>query len=344
VLKTLFQKKNVLVLGGAGFIGSHLCDELVRSNKVICVDNFLTGSERNIDHLLQNPNFAFIRHDITLPLALNAEDIGLKKFKAAWQGVQEVYFLASPASRGDIERLPVETMMVNSVGLKNALDIAVENKAKFCYISSDAIYGYISSNKELIKENAEGIIKHIDDHEYYAISQRFGESLVENYRRHRNLEVRIARVFNTYGPRMKLDSTRVISEFTRKIILGKDVVVYGGSGVVGSFCHVYDTVKGLIRLMEAGNEQPVNIGSDQPVSMTELVKQISEIVGTGTEVIIRPDFPDGYKPQLVPNISRAKEELGWFPVTLLAEGLRSTIEDLKANQGLIELGFSDRVS
>ncbi|MFA5954729.1 MAG: NAD-dependent epimerase/dehydratase family protein [Patescibacteria group bacterium] len=338
--KTIFEKKNVLVIGGAGFIGSHLCDELVKTSKVICLDNFLTGSEQNIDHLLENPDFAFIRHDITEPFSLSGEERALQKFKAAWQGVQEVYFLASPSSRSDVERFPIETMMVNSVGLRYALDLAKESKAIFCYVSSDATYGQVVNGSGRVSESAEGIVPHIDNYSAFAVAQRFGEALVESYRRNYGLNVRIARVFSSYGPRMRLDDSNVVTEFLQNIFKGKEVIIYGGSEAVGSFCYVSDTVKGLIRLMSAGDEQPVNIGSDQALQLTELARMMMTLVEEEVRIMVRPDYPDGYHPRLIPNITRAKENLSWFPVTLLKDGLAKTVEDLKAGRGLVKLGAS----
>ena len=159
--KPIFEKKNILVIGGAGFIGSHLCDELVRDQKVICLDNFLTGSEHNIDHLLQNPNFEFVRQDIASPLGLTERESGLEKFKVAWQGVQEIYYLASPAAHGDVEQYPIETLVANSVGLSNALVLAHQNDAKLLYASSDAIYGEPVDHGLRVGEDTLGIVDHL---------------------------------------------------------------------------------------------------------------------------------------------------------------------------------------
>lgn len=336
--KPIFDKKNVLVIGGAGFIGSHLCDELIKTSKVICVDNFLTSVERNIDHLLQHPNFEFVRHDINESFALDPRVLGLDKLKATWQGVQEIYFMATPSAHDDIENFPIETMLVNSVGLRNALDLAVANNATFCYVSSDAVYGMpVDKAVRQITESTEGIVRHIDNHGTHAEAQRFGESLVENYRRHKKLEVRVARVFNTYGPRMRLTGSRLVSNFTYRALTQKEIIIYGGSDAVGSYTYVSDIVKGLTKLMEQGTEQPVNLGADVGVRLIDLAHEIINILDSNSEVTVVPDFPDGYRRQLIPNITRAKEELGWFPVTLFGEGLQHTIDDLKASQGLIDV-------
>jgi nucleoside-diphosphate-sugar epimerase len=335
--RPIFDTKNVLVIGGAGFIGSHLCDSLIKDNKVICLDNFLTGSERNIDHLLANPNFEFIKHDINKPFKLDPEELGLTKFKAAWQGVQEIYFLASPSANSDVDKYPIETMMVNSVGLKNALDLAVENEATFCYVSSDAVYGSVPEDKmKRVSENIEGIVQHIDAHSARSVGQRFGEALVEQYRRHKKLEVRIARVFNTYGPRMRLLSSRLIANFTYHALNNEEIHIYGGADSLGSYTYIDDMIKGLMKLMEQGDENPVNLGSDAPVKLVHLAEAIIGQLQTTSEVTVNADKPDNYELPIIPDISLAKDKLGWFPVTLFENGLRQTVDDLKASRGLID--------
>src|SRR3989338_8723574 len=199
--KPIFDKKNILVVGGAGFIGSHLCDELVREHKVICLDNFITGSEHNIDHLLMNQNFEFVKQDIAESLALTNKEEGLEKFKVAWQGIQEIYYLASPTAEGDFQKYPIETLLANSVGLYHALELAKSNQAKLLFVSSDLIYGEPTNNDWRMSEG-----------------KRFGEALVISYHRTYSLDVRIARVFNTYGPRMKLTDTRMVAAFTRRAL------------------------------------------------------------------------------------------------------------------------------
>lgn len=333
--KPIFEKKNILVVGGAGFVGSHLCDELVREHKVICVDNFLTGSERNIDHLLQDPNFEFVRHDITKPLELAEREAGLEKFKVAWQGVQEIYYLASPTAHTDIAQYPIETLLSNSVGLAQVLALAEQNQAKVLYVSSDAIYGEPLEHGQRVSEGEQGVVNHLDERSPYSEGKRFGEALVMGYHRKVGLQVRIARLFNTYGPRMRLTDSRLVVEFFRAAEEGKDLVVYGGADAIGSYCYVTDAVKALIRLMEQGSEQPVNIGQDQEMKLVDMANAIITHVGSSSKVSIVSDFPSGYRHQLIPDIRRAKEEFGWFPITLLDEGLKHTIDYLKASKDLI---------
>lgn len=335
--RPIFDAKNILVIGGAGFIGSHLCDALVKENKVICLDNFLTGSEKNIDHLLANPNFEFVKHDITKPFKLDPNEMGLTKFKAAWQGVQEIYFLASPSANSDIEKYPIETMMVNSVGLHNALELAVENEATFLYASSDAVYGTVPDDVKFVEEKMQGRVEHIDEHNARSVGQRFGEALVEQYKRHKKLDVRIARVFNTYGPRMRLTSSRLIPNFTYSALNNQEIKIYGGVNATGSYTYIDDMIKGLLRLMEQGDSEPMNLGSDAPVRLIDLAEEIIRLLETSSEVTAIDEYPAGHEKHLIPNIKKAKENLGWFPVTLFENGLTQTVDDLKASRDLIDI-------
>lgn len=348
--KPIFGKKNILVIGGAGFIGSHLCDELVRDHKVICLDNFITGSERNIDHLLMNPNFEFVRHDVIDGLPLTPKEEGLEKFKVAWQGVQEIYYFASPTSQHDFQRFPTETLLANSVGLYHALELAQECKAKFLFASSDLVYGEQidtagqasdsgDGRDNRVNEQFMGAVDPIGPRSQFIEGKRFGEALVTAYHRHFELDVRIARIFNTYGPRMKLNDTRLIVDFVRRAIKNETLTVYGGAEALGTYCYVSDMVKGMIRLMEqAGQITPVNFGQDTPIKLVELAQQVIECVGSSSKIKTENGWPAGYHRQLIPNISCAKEQLGWFPVVLLKEGLKHTVDYLTAAVDLIEAG------
>ena len=335
--KPIFDKKNILVVGGAGFIGSHLCDELVREHKVICLDNFITGSEHNIDHLLMNQNFEFVKQDIAESLALTNKEEGLEKFKVAWQGIQEIYYLASPTAEGDFQKYPIETLLANSVGLYHALELAKSNQAKLLFVSSDLIYGKPIDDNWLMREDRMGIVDPRGSRSQYVEGKRFGEALVTAYNRSYTLDVRIARVFNTYGPRMKLTDTRMIVEFTRRALNNELITIYGGTAAVGSYCFVTDIVKGLIKLMDQGDASPVNLGQEQAVAIADLARQIIELVGSKSQIETKEEMPSYYHRQLLPDISLAKDKLGWFPITLLQDGLRHTVEFLKASKGIIDL-------
>ena len=222
--KAIFDKKNILIVGGAGFIGSHLCDELIKSNKIICIDNFLTGTQDNISHLLQHPDFEFINHDIINPI--NLEDLPeLKEFKFEFQGVQEVYYLASPSSPVDYQKHPIETLLANSIGLRNALDIAVKYKSKFFFASSPAVYG--QGTAKPTKETFVGVVDQLAPRSAYAEANRFAETLLFNYSAKYNLDIKLARVFNCYGPKIRLGDGRMIPEMIKNAISNEDIVIYG---------------------------------------------------------------------------------------------------------------------
>jgi nucleoside-diphosphate-sugar epimerase len=333
--KPIFEKKNILVVGGAGFIGSHLCEELLRTAKVICLDNLLTSSESNIDHLLQDPNFEFVKHDIAEPISLMNKEEGLEKFKVTWQGVQEIYYLASPTAHGDVIKYPTETLRANSIGVVNMLELARQNEARFLFVSSDAVYGQPLDGSQTVAESAKGWIDHIGDKSPYAEGKIFGETLTVNYQRAYNLETRIARVFNTYGPKMRLEDTRLIVEMIRQALDNQPINIYGGEKAMSSYCYVTDVVKALIRLMEQGNEQPMNIGHDATTPMVDLAKMIIDLTGSASTLNIISDYPEPYRQPLLPDISVAKDKLGWFPITLPEEGLKNTVEYLRASKDLI---------
>ncbi|MFH1173294.1 MAG: NAD-dependent epimerase/dehydratase family protein [bacterium] len=339
--KTIFEKKNILVAGGAGFIGSHLCDELVRNNKVICVDNFLTGLERNIDHLLRHPDFVFIKHDIVEPLDLDRVP-ELAKFKTEFQGVQEIYFAASPDSPKEYLKHPVETLLINSLGLKNMLDLAVKYKAKFMYLSSSAIYGQApaipAGKKFFFKENYQGSVNTLEPHSSYIEGKRFGETLSANYRDKYELDVKIVRLFDIYGPRMKFLDGRIIPEMVSLALDNKEVVVEGDGNSLGSFCYVSDLVKGLQKVMDSQEAGPINLGSNWDLKLADLARQIVELTGSSSKIkLADPKIVSAVLPPKLPDIDLVKDRLGWFPVVLLVDGLKKIIDDLRASKGLINL-------
>jgi len=319
-------KKNILITGGAGFIGSHLADALVENNNIIAVDNFITGSERNIDHLLKNPNFEFIKHDLVHPLDL-AKFPETKKFKAQLQGVQEIYHLACPTSPKEYNKLPIETLMTNSHATLNALEIAKKYKAKFLFLSSSAIYGETDA-EGLIKEDNWGMVDPIGPRSCYNEGKRFGESLVNNYHLKLKLDAKIARVFNTFGPRMKLDDGRMIPDLVVSALSNKPLTIYGTEQDTGSYCYVSDMVDALVKLMASDINTPVNLGTMQEVQLHEVAKLIVQLTGSNSKIEFKPPLPYSSK-QLIPDIALAKESIDWFPIIALEDGLRHTIEEMK---------------
>ena len=333
IKRAIFDKKNILIIGGAGFIGSHLCDELVQEDKVICVDNFLTGSEGNISHLLENSNFKFINHDIVnfIDLEKQAE---LRDFRVEFQGVQEIYYLASPASPRAYARLPIESLLVNSVGLRNALDMAVRYKAQFFYASSPVVYGD-TTGKKLVKEDYVGPLNHLSARAVFSEAKRFGETLVQSYRLKYDLDAKIARIFNCYGPRLKLDDGRMIPEMIRQAVSGEDITIYGDKNGFGSYFFITDLIKVITKLMRSPEFGPVNLASDWKNTYTEIAEKI--IALSKAPVKIKYQKPTEIMgEQSIADIALAKEALGWFPVVLLDEGLKKTIDYLSAQKDIEE--------
>lgn len=327
--KAIFDKKNILVVGGAGFIGSHLCDELIKENKVICLDNFLTGKEDHIAHLLQNPDFSFINHDIVNPI--NLDDYpNLDTFKMEFQGLQEVYFLASPGSPKAYKQYPIEAMLANSVGLRNALDMAIKYKAKLLYASSSAVYGEVEVGS-LIKEDYVGKINQLDERACFAEAKRFGETMINNYRLKFDLDAKIARIFNCYGPRMELNDGRMVPEIIAAAVDNKDVTIYGEKGSVGSYFYIDDLIKGLTKMMASAEYGPINFGSDWKISFGEVAEKAVAIAKSKSKINYQSQG-EMMSSQALPDISLVKEKLGWFPIILLDEGLKYTINYLSAQR------------
>jgi nucleoside-diphosphate-sugar epimerase len=322
----IFEKKNVLVAGGAGFIGSHLCDELLKSAKVICVDNFITGTEDNIHQLTQNPDFKFVRHDISELLDLESM-ADLAPFKVAFQGVQEIYNLACPTSPKDYNRYPIETLLANSHGTKNLLDLAVKYSGKFLQLSTSAIYGEPQESTPLPEEYW-GYIDPIGPRSAYNEGKRFAESLTVNYRKVHGIDAKIARVFNTYGPRMKHTDGRLVPDIISAALRGEPLVMYGAEGDPVTLCYISDMVEGLLRLMASNEPGPVNLGSNEEHRVVDVAKVVLELTGSPSKVRFEPRLPYTSK-QGTPNLEKARDALGWFPVVPLREGLSRTVEYLQ---------------
>ena len=329
--KVIFEQKNVLVVGGAGFIGSHLCDELIKTSKVICLDDFSTGDEKNIDHLLAEPNFEFIRHDITEPVDLKKIP-ELQKFKIEFQGIQEIYNLACPMSPKDFKNNRVKILLANSYGTKNMLDLALDFKAKFLHISSSVVYGLESGGKKY-KESDSGIVDVLSERSAYDEGKRFAESMIINYRDFYNLDSKIIRLFRVYGPRMKIGDGQMIPDFISNALDKKDLIIYGDKNFRSSFCYIGDCIDAIMKLMESNIETPINIGSDVEINLTDLAVKIIKSVNKNLKIEYK-DPVVFMKPLCMPDISKARNELGWMPVISLDKGLEKTIYELRASKGL----------
>lgn len=330
----IFDKKNVLVAGGAGFIGSHLCDELLKTSKVICVDNFSTSSEGNIDHLLSDQNFVFINHDITKPLDLLSLP-ELKKFKLEFQGLQEIYNLACPMSPRRFLDNRLATLAANSLGTINMLDLAVAFKAKLMHFSSSVIYGprREESADHKVVEGEIGIFDHLSTRSSYDEGKRFAETLVVNYREIFQLDAKIVRLFRIYGPRMELNDDQMIPDFINNALDGKDLAIFGDDKFSSAFCYIEDALDGILKLMHSKHLGPVNIGSDVDVNLTDLAMMIIREIDSESKIVYG-DSRLFMSELALPDIKLAREELGWMPVVTLENGLKKTIFSLRAQKRL----------
>jgi nucleoside-diphosphate-sugar epimerase len=301
-----------VVTGGAGFIGSHLCEALLGlGHEVFAFDNLITGSEKNIAHLKDNPKFQFIRFDVIneMPILPN---------------VHYVYHLASPASVPDYQKYDEETALVNSVGTRNLLKFAKAYKAKFLYTSTSEVYGSPLEHPQ--KETYWGNVNPNGIRACYDEAKRFGEMMVMLYVR-RGVDARIVRIFNTYGPRMRKDDGRVVSNFINQAIHNQPITVYGDGSYTRSFCYVSDLVSGLIKAMmtEGTKGEVYNLGNPSEFTMLEFAQKIIALTGT-TSTIVHEKLPEDDPPRRKPDITKAMEKLGWKPEVSVDEGLRKTIE------------------
>lgn len=332
----IFEKKNVLVTGGAGFIGSHLCERLLREAKVICIDDLSNSSIQNIDHLLQYPDFEFIKYDINQPLDLNSFD-ELDKFKVKFQGVQEIYHLACPTSPKNFEKLKMHSLWANSSAMVSTLDLAVKYRAKYVFASSSVVYGNPTGEHQFFTETDEGSVDHLSPRACYDEGKRFAETCVETYRQVYGLDAKIARVFTTYGPRMKLRDGLLVPDFILNAIENKDLTIYGDETLTQSLCYVGDMVDGLVRLMHSGPDiRVVNLGSDEMLRMVDVARLIIELTMSSSRIVFAPPLVFLTK-KGIPDLVRAKESLGWIPIVGLHEGLKKTIDFTLANKESISL-------
>jgi UDP-glucuronate decarboxylase len=301
----------ILITGGAGFLGSHLCERLLNEGAdIICLDNFFTGARRNIEHLLDCKNFDLIRHDVTFPLYVE---------------VDQIYNLACPASPVHYQHDPVQTTKTSVHGAINMLGLAKRLRAKILQASTSEVYGDPSIHPQT--EEYWGNVNPIGVRSCYDEGKRCAETLFFDYWRQHRLRIKVARIFNTYGPRMHPNDGRVVSNFIVQALLGRDITVFGDGLQTRSFCYVDDMIAGLIRLMHSPDELtgPINIGNPKEFTMLELASLVIELTGTKSRIVHRP-LPQDDPRQRQPDITKAKETLGWTPQTPLHEGLVRTID------------------
>lgn len=330
------DRKNILVTGGAGFIGSHLCEALVREHNVVCLDNFVTGQEENIDHLLEHPNFEFVRHDISEPFSVDKFP-ELKKFRIESLGFQEIYHLACPTSPKEYHRVPIETLTANALGTIHVCKIATQYKSKLVHLSTSAVYGE-PLEYEAFKESYFGSVDPLGPRSCYNEGKRFSESVVANFAREYHIRARIGRVFNTYGPRMRIDDGRMIPDFVMSVLRGEPITLFGGPDDSSSYCYVSDMIEAVVKLMDLDSDEltVVNLGSDTLVRLEDVAKTVMHIVGNEVPIHYEHHLPYTQN-QGVPDITKAKSILGWFPVAKLETGLKATVDYFKARVSVKEL-------
>ena len=303
----------VLVTGGAGFLGSHLIDRLMKQgHDVICLDNFFTGHKRNIQHWMDNPYFELIRHDITEPIRLE---------------VDQIYHLACPASPVHYQYNPVKTIKTNVMGTMNMLGLAKRVKARFLLASTSEVYGDPDVHPQ--PEEYRGNVNTVGIRSCYDEGKRVAETLAFDYHRQSNVEVRVMRIFNTYGPRMFENDGRVVSNFIVQALKGVPLTVYGDGSQTRSFCYVADLIEGMMRLMNGEHAGPINIGNPGEYTILQLAETIQKMVNPDAELTFKP-LPQDDPLQRQPDITKAKNLLGWEPKVNLEEGLKITIEDFRS--------------
>jgi len=331
--KPIFDKKNVLVTGGAGFIGSFLCERLLKEHKVICVDNFLTSQQANINQLLKNPDFEFINANVSEPFDLDAHP-ELERFKIKFQGIQEIYHFACPTSPKKFDQFRHDTLMANSVGMRNMLDLAVKHQARFFQASTSVVYGMRPADGHLFREDEFGAFDHLTPRGCYDEGKRFAETMCVNYRDVFGLDARIGRIFRTYGPHQALRDGHMIPDFVLDAIGGNDLVIYGDSYFRSSLIYVADVVDAIIRLMEQPEDPgPVNIGSDYDIKLVEVAERIKDMTGSDSKIVFKEPLP--FMRDLgLPDLTKMKD-MGWIPLVPLEQGLKKTIEYTVANKDIL---------
>ncbi|MGK7391753.1 MAG: UDP-glucuronic acid decarboxylase family protein, partial [Candidatus Cyclobacteriaceae bacterium M2_1C_046] len=305
------SKKRALITGGAGFLGSHLCDRYLKEGyQVICMDNLITGSAKNIEHLFGNEDFSFIKHDVTNFIHVNGE-------------LDLILHFASPASPIDYLEMPIQTLKVGSLGTHKALGLAKAKSARFLLASTSEVYGDPLIHPQ--KEDYWGNVNPIGFRGVYDEAKRFAEAMAMAYHRYHGIETRIVRIFNTYGTRMRLEDGRALPTFMTQALKGKDLTVYGDGSQTRSFTYVDDLVEGIWRLSQSDFVEPVNIGNPQEVTILDFAKEIIELTGSSSNITFE-DLPKDDPQVRQPDITRAREVLDWEPKYDRKEGLRKTLD------------------
>jgi len=309
------EKKTILITGAAGFLGSHLCDRFIREGyKVVGMDNLITGNLRNIEHLFPHPDFQFYHHDVS-------------KFVHVPGDLHYILHFASPASPIDYLKIPIQTLKVGSLGTHNLLGLARVKKARFLIASTSEVYGDPLVHPQ--NEDYWGNVNPIGPRGVYDEAKRFQEAMTMAYHTYHGIETRIVRIFNTYGPRMRLDDGRALPAFMHQALTGQDITVFGDGSQTRSFCFMDDLIEGIYRLLMSDYVYPVNIGNPVEITIKEFAEEVVALTGSKSKIIYKP-LPTDDPKQRKPDITRAKEILGWEPKVSRSEGLKITLDYFKS--------------
>lgn len=308
------RKKRVLITGAAGFLGSHLCDRFIKEGcEVVGIDNLLTGNIKNIEHLFPLKEFEFYHHDITKYIHISGE-------------VDYIMHFASPASPIDYLKMPIQTLKVGALGTHNVLGVALAKNARILVASTSEVYGDPQVHPQT--EEYWGNVNPIGPRGVYDEAKRFLESITMAYHNAHGVETRIVRIFNTYGPRMRLDDGRALPTFMSQALRGEDITVFGDGSQTRSFCYVDDLVEGIYRLLLSDYHKPVNVGNPEEISLKDFAEEVAELVGGNSKIVYEP-LPQDDPKQRKPDITKAKDILGWEPQVGRSEGLKRTLEYFK---------------
>ena len=309
--------KRTLVTGGAGFLGSHLCDRFIQEgHQVICVDNFITGRPENIAHLIGNPSFSFIELDVTNYIYVDGP-------------LDYILHFASPASPVDYLKYPIQTLKVGAMGTHKALGLAKAKNARLLLASTSEVYGDPLTHPQ--NEDYWGNVNPIGMRGVYDEAKRFAEAMTMAYNRYHNVETRLVRIFNTYGPRMRLDDGRALPTFMKQALQGDPITVFGDGSQTRSFCYVDDLIEGIYRLLMSDETGPVNVGNPDEISILDFAREVVELTNSSSEIIFK-DLPADDPKIRQPDISKAQDILGWSPVVDRREGLKRTLEYFKKEE------------
>lgn len=309
------NKKTAVVTGGAGFIGSHLCKYLLkRDYRVICIDDLITGTLKNLENI-KSGDFVFINHDITVYIDIK-------------DNLDIIFHLASPASPIDYAQLPIQTLKVGALGTHKILGLAKSKRAIMLLASTSEVYGDPTEHPQ--REEYWGNVNPVGPRGVYDEAKRFAEAMTTAYHRQQGVDTRIARIFNTYGPNMRMRDGRVVPNFIIQCLLGEDITIYGSGNQTRSFCYIDDIIEGLYKLTQAGYYMPINLGNAREISILELANEMKKMTGSKSKLVFRPLPKDDPKKRM-PDVKKAKKVLGWAPKVDLKEGLEKTISWFKSN-------------